>query len=142
LLVGASILRPGPLCRWVIDLQKSEPGDPSINLVAIDDSISMRIEQNGERIEALRVALRTIARIYSLARPEGICELRFLNYQNMIKNITVKKVNGIIQKHVFRGQTRLGTELRRKVLQQWVKDDMKRPVVVITITDGDVRIES
>jgi hypothetical protein len=122
----------------VLATQKSKPGDPSINLVATDDSISMLIEQNGERIEALRVALRAIARIYSLARPEGICDLRFLNYPNRFKNVTVGKVNGIIRKHVFRGQTRLGTEMKRKVLQEWVKDDMKRPVVVITITDGDV----
>jgi hypothetical protein len=98
----------------------------------------MRTEQSGVRIDALRVALRNIARIYSLARPEGVCDLRFLNYKNRFKDVTVGKVNPIIRKHVFRGQTRLGTELKRKVLQEWVKDDMKRPVLVITITDGNV----
>ena len=110
--------------------------------IVIDDSISMVSEENGERKKALTSTLLSIAKVYQLARVKGISSIRFINYTNRKINITSKNVKPLLKKHKFEGLTRLGTELKAKVLDELVTDDydMKKPVLVITITDGDVRI--
>jgi hypothetical protein len=99
-------------------------------------------EENGERKKALTSTLLSIAKVYQLARVKGISSIRFINYTNRKINITSKNVKPLLKKHKFEGLTRLGTELKAKVLDELVTDDydMKKPVLVITITDGDVRI--
>lgn len=108
------------------------------SLCCIDDSLSMRTQQKGARIPALTTTLRNVARIYQLARPEGIKDVRFLNSINKAPNIRVGMVKGMMSAHQFRGQTRIGTELKRKVLKDYVSATMQKPLLVVTITDGDV----
>jgi len=97
-------------------------------------------QEKGKRKEALVKILQNIAKVYQLARKEGICSVRFINYLHRKRNITSGKVKNMLQKHPFGGLTRIGTALKKKVLDEWVKVDMKKPVLVIIITDGDVRI--
>ncbi|KAF8245514.1 hypothetical protein K440DRAFT_646215 [Wilcoxina mikolae CBS 423.85] len=102
------------------------------------DSLSMVSQEKGKRKEALETILQNIAKVYQLARKEGICTVRFINYLHRKRNITSGKVKNMLHKHPFGGLTRIGTALKRKVLDEWVKVDMKKPVLVITITDGDI----
>ncbi|KAF8247335.1 hypothetical protein K440DRAFT_629348 [Wilcoxina mikolae CBS 423.85] len=107
-------------------------------VILADDSLSMRTQQKGARIPALATTLRNVARIYQLAREEGITDVRFLNSIHKAPNMKLRMIKNMMSAHQFRGQTRIGTELKRKVLKDYVTDTMKKPLLVITITDGDI----
>lgn len=102
----------------------------------------MVTEENGSRVEALKHTLEIIADVYSLSRdenPKGI-NIKFFNSTKRYTNVRKKHVAGIVDKHRFQGLTRIGTELKRKILDSFVKPTMERPVLIITITDGDVSV--
>ena len=88
----------------------------------------------------LRSTLLLIAEVYTLARSDGILAINFLNDETGERNVRKEIVAKIIKKHNFSGWTRIGTELKQKVLNDFVKADMKKPLLVITITDGGVSI--
>ena len=97
----------------------------------------MRTEEGGNRINALESTLLLIAEVYTLARSDGILAINFLN-DLTIKDVRIDMVADIIKEHSFSGWTRIGTELKLKVLDAFVTEEMKRPLLVITITDGAV----
>ncbi|KAF8245510.1 hypothetical protein K440DRAFT_555730, partial [Wilcoxina mikolae CBS 423.85] len=105
-----------------------------------DDSISMVSEEEGARRKALVRTMLNIAKVYQLAREKGICSVRFINYLHRKVDITSKKVKNMLKEHPFQGLSRIGTQLKEKVLDDLLKDDaqMDKPLLVITITDGDV----
>lgn len=108
--------------------------------MATDDSDSMVYAQNGERIKTLQEILNNIADIYGLAKDTGISTVRFLNAAKGKKNVTAKTVKTVIKGHDYGGVTRIGTELRKKILDRFVLGkEMKKPLLVLVITDGAVR---
>ena len=98
----------------------------------------MRAEEKGNRIKALRSTLSLIAEVYTLARSGGIPAIDFLNDSVEFFDARKDDVEKRIDKHIFWGPTRIGTELKRKVLTPFVNKEMKKPLLVITITDGMV----
>ena len=98
----------------------------------------MKTEEGGNRKKALESALQLIADVYTLARPDGILAIEFLNNPTKMKDVRTNIVADIIKDHKFSGWTRIGTELKLKVLNHFVTKEMEKPLLVITITDGDV----
>ncbi|KAH0612940.1 uncharacterized protein H6S33_009320 [Morchella sextelata] len=104
--------------------------------ILIDDSDSMKYEENGERIKTLQKTLDNIANVYGLARDQGIITVRFLNAPQGKKNVTVKTVKSVLKNHNYGGVTRIGTELKKKILDRFVNKDMAKPLLIMIITDG------
>ncbi|TIA53141.1 hypothetical protein D6C83_04403 [Aureobasidium pullulans] len=110
----------------------------------IDDSGSMKFEENGERIKDLQLILERVATAATLFDDDGI-SVRFMNDnppQHMIEHIkTEQQIQQLIAGHKFSGLTPMGTELRKKVIDGIFvpairSRQMRKPVLVITITDG------
>lgn len=111
----------------------------------------MRAEENGERIEDLKVILSKVAYAASLFDNDGI-QVRLMNCTpkdmahppdpRQYNNIrTEEQVKALLDLHDFKGLTPMGTELRRKILDPLVVGParagaLRKPVLVITITDG------
>ncbi|KAI9768205.1 MAG: hypothetical protein M1840_005035 [Geoglossum simile] len=92
-------------------------------ILYIDDSGSMKFEEKGERIKDLRLILARVAYAASLFDTDGIT------------------VEELVDRVAFSGLTPLGTKLREKILDPLVltpakQRQLKKPVLVITITDG------
>jgi hypothetical protein len=110
-------------------------------ILFIDDSGSMQIEENGERIKDLKVILSKVAYAASLFDNDGI-QARFINSNVQGNNIrTEAQANALVQEASFRGLTQMGTSLKQKVLDPLVigparAGQLNKPVLVITITDG------
>ena len=98
----------------------------------------MKIEEEGRRIEALESTLLLIAEVYTLARSGGIRAIDFLNDETEEVDVRTDIVADIIKEHNFSGWTRIGTELKQKVLDDFVGAHMEKPLLMITITDGGV----
>lgn len=107
-----------------------------------DDSGSMKHDEGGERIEDLKVVLGRCAYIGGLFDDDGI-EVRFMNSQIKGSNLTrPDQVVPMVSKVRFDGITPLGTELEARVIKPLVLEPakhnrLKKPVLVITITDGE-----
>lgn len=110
-------------------------------ILYIDDSGSMQFEENGERIKDLRLILSRVAYAASLFDDDGI-QVRFMNSEERGDNIrNESQVDALIQRIQFKGLTPMGTSLRNKVLEPLVltparSGQLKKPVLIITITDG------
>jgi hypothetical protein len=97
-----------------------------------------------DRVETLISTLKTVAGIYQpVSKTGGIVSVKFLNPSKehgygYIK-ITPGGVSKMISQVGFRGLTRIGTELRDRILKKFADvDTIKRPVLVMIFTDGDV----
>ncbi|KAI5851644.1 hypothetical protein DFP73DRAFT_629072 [Morchella snyderi] len=113
-------------------------------VVLIDDSSSMKLQENAKRIATLERTLQQIADIYTLANPTGIKSVRFLNHRQGKGNVKKEDVPAVIGRCAWIGLTMMGSELRRKVLQPFVLKDitaLKKPLLVMIITDGQVEGE-
>jgi len=101
----------------------------------------MAFEEGGERIKDLKVILSKVAFAASLFDQDGI-SLRFMNADFMQNNIkTEQQVTQVVDQIQFKGLTPMGTSLRNKVLEPLVlqparNGQLQKPVLVITITDG------
>lgn len=89
------------------------------------------------RKEALRCCLSHIAEVYTLARPDGIFAIEFLNSLEAEGDVLQKHVDEIINEHTFSGCTRIGSQMEHNILSEFIPH-LERPLLVITITDGDV----
>ncbi|KAF8248704.1 hypothetical protein K440DRAFT_642123 [Wilcoxina mikolae CBS 423.85] len=107
-------------------------------VILIDDSLSMKTEEKGSRKKALEKTLKIVSWVYTLARPDGIVAIKYLNAKQGESDVMPGHVKKIIKEHKFQGWTRIGTKMKNKVFDNFVKPDMKKPLLVITITDGDV----
>jgi len=107
----------------------------------IDDSGSMAFEENGERIDDLKLILSRVAYATSLFDSDGI-QVRFMNSNVQGDNISTEaQAMQLVQQVKFSGLTPLGTSLWNKVIQPLVlgparQGRLQKPVVVIAITDG------
>ncbi|KAK9486646.1 hypothetical protein V1527DRAFT_463064 [Lipomyces starkeyi] len=101
----------------------------------------MAFEENGERIEDLKLILSRIASAAALFDNDGI-EVRFMNNTIQGNGINSEAAAvSLISQIKFAGLTPLGTSLKSKVLETLAigparSGNMKKPVMVITITDG------
>lgn len=113
-------------------------------ILFVDDSGSMAFEERGERIQDLKVILERVAFASTLFDPDGI-SIRFMN-TNLPEGAgdhirDGRQVNSIVDGIKFSGLTPLGDQLRRKVIDGIVlrearQGTLKKPILVIAITDG------
>ena len=111
-------------------------------ILYVDDSGSMAFEEGGERIKDLRLVLERVAFAASLFDDDGI-EVRFMNSLSQGNNIRNEQQAAQLIAEPFRFQslTPMGTELDNKILQPLVlakarSGTLRKPVLIITITDG------
>jgi len=101
----------------------------------------MQFEEGGERIQDLKLILSKVAYAASLFDQDGI-EIRFMNSELQGNNIhNAAEVESLISRVQFKGLTPMGTQLRNKILEPLVvqkarSNQLRKPVLVITITDG------
>ncbi|KIW59886.1 hypothetical protein PV05_00150 [Exophiala xenobiotica] len=116
-------------------------------ILYIDDSGSMQFEENGERIDDLKLILSRVAYATSLFDEDGI-QVRFMNSPDQGNNIrSEQQVTEMISRTRFSGLTPMGRELDNKILRPLVLQNarngtLRKPVLVITITDGQPTGES
>ncbi|RMY06990.1 hypothetical protein D0868_05578 [Hortaea werneckii] len=119
-------------------------------VIFIDDSGSMSFEENGERIKDLELILQRVAYAATLFDDDGI-EIRFMNDNmlspDMLSHIQSKQqIDNIMQNKRYKGLTPFGSELRKKVIDpilvQKLRSGMEKPLLIISITDGQPAGES
>lgn len=117
----------------------------------IDDSGSMQFEEEGSRIKDLRLILERVSFAATLFDADGI-SLRFMNtdlsgvrdqqgrplQDGVASEAQIEQIMRGVQ---FKGLTPMGTSLRKKVideivLQKAASGQLRKPVLVIAITDG------
>ncbi|EIW73372.1 hypothetical protein TREMEDRAFT_56189 [Tremella mesenterica DSM 1558] len=110
-------------------------------ILYIDDSGSMAFEENGERIDDLKLVMSRVAFACSLFDQDGI-QVRFMNSRVDGNNVSSEAAAmQLLQQVKFSGLTPLGTSMWHKILQPLVVQparggQLQKPVLVITITDG------
>ncbi|KAL2374477.1 hypothetical protein RJ035_007094 [Blastomyces gilchristii] len=110
-------------------------------ILFIDDSGSMQFEEGGERIKDLKLILSRVTYAATLFDDDGI-QIRFMNSDLQGDNIrNEQQIEHLISTIKFSGLTPMGSSLRAKVLEPLViapakAGQLKKPVLVITITDG------
>ena len=98
-----------------------------------------------DRFLDLEDTLRRVATFATILSPDGI-SIRMLNHieseQGLWDNLkTVEDVKKRMDEVVYDGSTPLGTKLRGKVLKPMLSKaasgNLKKPVIVVIITDGE-----
>ncbi|EGF78091.1 hypothetical protein BATDEDRAFT_90992 [Batrachochytrium dendrobatidis JAM81] len=108
----------------------------------IDDSGSMAFEEDGERIQDLKLILAKIANVAGLLDTDGI-QVRFMNNSTEIHGVTTQsQVEDLIGKIRFSGMTPLGSQFKAKVvdpivLGPAVNGTLTKPILAIIVTDGE-----
>ncbi|MCJ1323334.1 hypothetical protein MMC15_008690 [Xylographa vitiligo] len=111
-------------------------------VIYADDSGSMIFEEGGERIDDLKLILAKVAEVATLFDDDGIV-VRFMNSPtqgNGIRN--AQEANNLVQSVQFTGMTPLGSRLDERVIRPFLaagvqKRNLEKPILVITITDGE-----
>ncbi|KAJ3102917.1 hypothetical protein HDU97_000230 [Phlyctochytrium planicorne] len=107
-----------------------------------DDSGSMRIEENGERIEDLKLILQRVAEFAVALDDDGV-SVRFMNSNITGDHLkTPNEINALIDRVNFNGLTPLGSQLQRRVIEPMIlaqaqQRTLQKPILVIVITDGE-----
>ncbi|WIA39813.1 hypothetical protein OEZ86_005866 [Tetradesmus obliquus] len=107
-----------------------------------DDSGSMAFEENGERIDDLKLIGSKVAEIATLFDDDGIL-VRFMNSPTEGNGVrSAADVNALLAGVQYAGLTPLATALQSKVLAPIVfslagSGQLAKPVLVLTITDGE-----
>ncbi|KAF9883784.1 hypothetical protein FE257_002814 [Aspergillus nanangensis] len=110
-------------------------------ILYVDDSGSIEFEERGLRKEQLKQILGIVATAASTFDEDGI-SVRFMNSQEMGDGIhNAADVEMLVSRVRFQSLTPLGTGLKNKVLDPMVvtparSGRLQKPVLVITITDG------
>lgn len=109
----------------------------------IDDSGSMQFEEGGERIKDLRLILERVAFAATLFDADGI-NVRFMNTNlpdNLANHVAQEaQIENLMRGVQFKGLTPMGTSLKKKVIEPLIQQarsgQFRKPVLVITVTDG------
>ncbi|EKV13163.1 Transcription factor RfeF, putative [Penicillium digitatum PHI26] len=110
-------------------------------ILYVDDSGSIEFEEKGLRKDQLRQILGIVATAASTFDQDGI-SIRFMNSSEVGDGIrNADDVNRLVSRVRFSGLTPLGTNLKTKVIDPMVvqpaqANRLEKPVLVITITDG------
>jgi uncharacterized protein YegL len=116
-------------------------------VIYCDDSTSMKYADNGERIDDLKLILERVSEVVTLFDEDGI-SLRAINANVQGDNVrTAIDAQRFVQSLKFSGMTPLGTQLENRILKPMVFEPIKRrslqkPVLVVTVTDGEPTQES
>ena len=116
-------------------------------ILYVDDSGSMAFEENGDRIDDLKLIINRVAFAAGLFDDDGI-QVRFMNSQEQGNGIrSPQQVDELLARIRFQGLTPMGRELQNKVLNPLVlgaarSGQLRKPVLVIIITDGQPTGES
>lgn len=104
---------------------------------SLDDDMSMGFKDNNK--SELEQGLKTISRIYSMIAKRNIRAIRFTVQEKEYDNIGEEDLNELVKNHRFSGATQLDKPLKRKILDPFANSDqLPRPLLVVTITDGKV----
>jgi hypothetical protein len=101
----------------------------------------MQFEEGGERIKDLKLILAKVAYAAALFDQDGV-QVRFMNSDLQGNGIrTEQQVEELVSRVGFKGLTPMGTSLKNKVLEPLVlgparSGNLQKPVLIITITDG------
>ncbi|KIZ02628.1 hypothetical protein MNEG_5332 [Monoraphidium neglectum] len=107
-----------------------------------DDSGSMAFEDNGERIEDLKLILGRVAEVATLFDDDGIL-VRFMNSPVEGNGIrSAADASALLSKVTFGGTTPLAASMATRVINPVVlsmaqRGQLAKPVLVISITDGE-----
>ena len=103
------------------------------------DSDSMIHEENGARKNTLIQFVDHITKICSMANESGILAMRFMNSMGGKKNWTGRSQK-YLDGHSYGGMARIGTELKKKILDIYAIRNSKqsKPLLVLIVTDGGV----
>lgn len=119
-------------------------------LTPSDNSGSMQFDEGGSRIDDLKLILTRVVSVGTLFDDDGI-SIRFMNDQKAPKPPfgpteldgirAEQQIEQIFTKVSFSGLTPLGTQLNAKVLEPLVlakarRNALEKPILIITITDG------
>jgi len=113
-------------------------------VIYIDDSGSMQFEEDGERIDDLKMILTRVASVTTIFDEDGV-QLRFMNSNydiNMLDNIrSEQQIDQLMRTVSFKGLTPMGTAMRQKVIDGIIIPKVQsrrytKPTLIITITDG------
>lgn len=111
-------------------------------VIYADDSTSMKYADNGERIDDLKLILERVADVSTLFDDDGI-SIRAINSNAEGDNITSASAAAAYVGNLrFSGMTPLGTKMEERILEPMVFQPIKhrslpKPVLVVTITDGE-----
>ncbi|PUU80840.1 hypothetical protein B9Z19DRAFT_1078446 [Tuber borchii] len=110
--------------------------------ILIDDSDSIVSEEGGQRKKTLIQFIDHITGIYSLANESGVFAMRFMNRGGGKKDWK-EKSEIYLSEHQYGGATRIGVELKRKILDKFVirNPNQSKPLLALIVTDGAVEGE-
>jgi len=105
----------------------------------IDDSDSMISEDDGERKDTLIQFVDHVTEIYTLANESGVFAMRFMNRGGGKKNWKDKSQD-YLDNHTYGGVTRIGTELKKKILDKFAigNPNQRKPLLVLIVTNSAV----
>lgn len=111
-------------------------------VIVADDSGSMAFEENGERIEDLKMIAQKVSEVATMFDDDGIL-VRFMNSDVQGNSVrSPADVQSLLSQVQYSGLTPLATSLSSKVLAPIVfslasSGQLAKPVLIITITDGE-----
>ncbi|KAH7096074.1 hypothetical protein FB567DRAFT_48531 [Paraphoma chrysanthemicola] len=127
-------------------------------IIFIDNSGSMRLEENEERLDDLKVICRFAAALHELfegktqAKGDTLeqhhsLQVCFMNGEQPISTVRDRaEMEEALKQGKFRGLTKLSSELEEKVLKplrtKYTNGPLRRPVMVLVVTDGGLSHES
>lgn len=105
----------------------------------IDDSGTMILEEDGKRKKTLKTLLGHILEICSTVNEPDTHNVRFLN-TGKPEMKRGENWEDYLDRHEFGGVTRIGTELKRQILDDPMINNTnpKKPLRVLIFTDGAV----
>ncbi|PUU79854.1 hypothetical protein B9Z19DRAFT_977536 [Tuber borchii] len=110
--------------------------------ILIDDSSTMILEEDGQRKDTLIGLIKEISEIFSMANGPDAHTMHFLNTRQ-VKKGTDENWGDYLDRHKFGGVTRIGTELKKQILDEFViqNSNQSKPLLVLILTDGAIEGE-
>lgn len=111
--------------------------------IYIDDSTSMRQGSPRTRYDILKDAVRRLSVMSDiLTTTKTHLFIRYINRNGDYDNLNAQDFSAILDSVKVGGGTKIGTNLRTKIVERLIENlrrgDLKRPVLVSIITDGEV----
>jgi len=96
-------------------------------------------EESGKRKKTLIQFIDHITGIYSMANESGILAIRFMNRSGG-RNNWIGKSQECLDHHSYGGVTRIGTELKKKILNRFAlgNGNQSKPLLVLIVTSSAV----
>ena len=99
----------------------------------------MGMEEDGARVKTLRDTLKVVSKVYTFGEKDGLTAVRFLNTSAPYFKVKPGNIGPLMKRIVFDSLTDIGTKLRDRVLAEHVTPGMTKPILVLVLTDAEVR---